>query len=971
MARRYAFGTYTLETSPLRLLRDGLPVEAPMRSVELLAALVERPGVVFRREDLFARVWPGSYVSDETLFDAFRKLRIALDDSPRAPTWIESIPGVGYRFLGEVEVDGAATRPRLDGPLAPPGPFVGRDAELAALREGTTAGPGVWWISGGGGIGKTRLARELTRDVAAPTVWVDLQPATTPSGLRAAASRAVRGAADRLADAFGALGDAIVVVDHVDHVVGPLRVELEAWRAAAPRARFVLTSRAPVAAPGVNAVPLAPLGLPPAKAPLDALHDHAASRLLLLLAGDSAGYLPTAEEAPAIIALVQLLGGLPLAIELAAPRMRILRPKQLFDRASQHLNVLGGALGGRTRHDALRAALAMAWDLLGLRHRHALAKLAQLPGPFPLEVAEAALVQQGAVLLGDLVDHGLVRRIERDRPLFSLPAPVREFVAERVAPDEAVYDALLTWYATPGLVGSAPGAALVHSRDEAPNLALALDRALAQRQGVVAVRVLRNFAPTLLADGPLGAVPHVAQRIRALGSLPAPEDGWVALLEAEAALGVEPARHTAALIAYGESNLDREAAGEARAFTLQIELDQRRGATAEAIKLADASARHPGLVGAARVRWCVAAARVYPLAGRSDDAEARLDDALTTARELRDDGLVAVVLAERGALRTERGQGPSAKQDLEQALALAAGVPDAAVLTRVRERAGAAALRLGQLAEAETLLTHALDGYTRAGNQVGVLVCVDQLGRVGQMRGDATRGGARLEEAIRIAHKLGFQNIEAVARGNLGQLYGQLGRLDEAETELLAALDLQLALKIRAPTVLHNLGAVAAAKGAFSLARERFEGALAAYRSAGNKRGLAITTAALGELETKAGRYTAAISALTEAHAALRSAGDRMAAVQVGGRLGTAHALAGDLPSADAMFALTLVECRNVGLREQEADTLARQARAALHHGQRARAKTELANAKAVAATLRPAPAGLTAELAAIERELG
>lgn len=974
----YPFGPFVLDVDQWRLTRDGVTLDAQTKVLELLAVLVERPGVLLRREDLHARLWPGVHVTEDALFQAVRKLRVALDDAPRAPTWIETVPGVGYRFLGQVT---PAAPPR---PAPPPagstGPLAGRESLVATLVAALTDGPGLWTLTGPGGVGKTRLARELLACVGLPGVFVDLQAATTGATARLAVGRAL--AAGRAApnehvgEALEALGPALVVLDNAEQVVEALAAELVAWRPQAPDVRIVVTSRIRLGLIDEQLIDVPPLDLPPRDASLADLEAHAASRLLLRRAASAAGFVPSPADAGPIAELLALFGGLPLAIELAAPRLRVMRPAQLLARAGQHLDLLGTTAVDRPpRHASLRAAIGASWELLGARQRDALGCLAVLPGPFPLELAEAILPAPGAQLLGDLMDHSLVRSREGGRGLFEVLPSIREYARERVTPDATVHRALVAWYASPGWGGELPDEAILRARDEASNLSIALDLAIRAGDTPTATRILVHLAKTLLVDGPLGDVVRLAGQIRAAGPLSAAEATWLDLLEAEACLCSPEARRTGALLDRARERLGGDPAAEVREITLRIEYDQRRGATTEALERLDASGAHPGLTGVARARWAIVGARLLQQAGRLDEGDRLVEEGLALARASGAAGIEASLLAERGSLQIERGTYPAARQTLDEALRVVAGAPDRTATARVLERLGLTALRNGTLDEADRSLSEARRQYHRAGNTAGELVCVEQQGRVAQMRGDSTLGEALLRESVTLSRQLGFTTSEAVAHGNLGQLLGQLGRLDEAEVELLQALTLQQELRLRSPIALHNLGAVAAAKGQVALARERFEAALAAHLANGNQRGAAITRAALGELEEKEGRYPEAIAALSGALVVLQQAGDRLSAVQVAQRLGTAYAFGGDLDRALVAFDTALEECRAIGLRDLTATTLARLARAALHHGQRERAHRAWADAAAIARDLRPAPLALTVALselaAALDPEVG
>lgn len=958
------FGPFTLDVVEWRLTRDGVVVDAQAKALELLAVLLERPGRLWRREELHARVWPGVFVSEDSLFQAMRKLRQALGDPPRAPVWIETVPGQGYRFLGAQP--GATRAPAARVPAAPPPTtsLVGRGPLVQSLVAALEARPGTWTLTGPGGVGKTRLAREVLHQVDLPGVFVDLQAATSADAIEVAAARALA-AGGAVGDALQALGPCVVVVDNAEQVVTAVAASVVAWRAAAPEVRFLVTSRIRLGLVEEALIEVPLLSLPPRDATVEGLRAHAASRLLLDRAAAAAGFTPTPEETVAIAELVALLGGLPLAIELAAPRLRVLRPSQLLARAGSHLDLLAGAGPDRPgRHASLRAAIGTSWGLLGPELRVAMARLAPLPGPFGFELADTLLGGRGPELLGELVDHSLVRR--REGGLFEILPSIRDFVAEQAAAEPDVVGLVVAWYAA-GRPDAAPDDVVRLARDEAANLMFAFEAALAASKPEVAARVLRNLAPTFLAHGPIGELLRLLRRVHARD----PEAAWLTLLEAEACLLTEEARTVGPRLDSLAGRLTDDPAADAQRITLELDLAFVQGRLEPALRRVEATAAHPGLTGVARVRWCCAAVRVLTQNGRLDEAEQRVLEGLAIASAPGFVGLHATLLIERANLEIERGDFRLALATLDEASGRIEAAPDRRAGTRALERKGMATFRNGSIDEAETLVAEAMRQYRRAGNVQGELICLELLGRVMQKRGDSAAGLRLLREAAALAQRLGFIGAEAVVRGNVGSLLGTLGRLDEAEAELTRALALQEAYTIRSPITLHNLGALAVARGDLDLARTRYQAALAGHLASGNRRSAALTRGALGELELLAGRFLTAIAVMAEALPILQEVGDRQSVVQVGQRLATAYAKAGDVGRAEALFDEVLATCRTSALREHEASARIRWARAALERGDVALARSRWEAANAMVRAFNPSPAPLVADLAGIAAELG
>ena len=264
--------------------------------------------------------------------------------------------------------------------------FVGRAAELAELSR-LLPGTRLLTLTGAGGSGKTRLANELAsaargRDAL---VWVDLAAIADPELLLphvalglGIAERGDQPTLDLLRSAVGAR-NVLLVLDNCEHLVDAVAGLAEALLTRCPALTIVATSREALGVPGEVAWLVPPL------AEADAAQlftERAQSVLPSFVSG------PT--NVAAISAVCRRLDGLPLAIELAAARVRVLSPGQIAERLTDALSVLAG--GGRTalpRHRTLRGAIDWSYALLTEREQLLLRRLAVFAGPFTLEAAEA------------------------------------------------------------------------------------------------------------------------------------------------------------------------------------------------------------------------------------------------------------------------------------------------------------------------------------------------------------------------------------------------------------------------------------------------------------------------------------------------------------------------------------------------------------------------------------------------------
>jgi DNA-binding winged helix-turn-helix (wHTH) protein/tetratricopeptide (TPR) repeat protein len=327
-----------------RLLYDGdrcAPVQAKV--FELLLLLLEHPGRVFPREELNARLWPDVHVTDGSLSKAASRLRALIGEV------LQTTPGRGYQLVAEVRVEGGPAH-------VAPGLF-GRDEVLQAISD--LAEGGLLALSGPAGIGRSAL---LWATDGEPALRLALEPGM---GLCAAAALALALPADSDPDTIGralARRGGLVVLDDLHR--DPSGAELvSAWRAAAPRCRWLVASP--------TRLPLAGTSLP-----LHGLAPEAGAALLAERAG--------LESGPELQAISLALDGNPLALVLAAARLRTMTARELLERLDKRLGLL------REGPRSVQAALDSAWTQLSPEAREVLFRLAAARTALPLAAAEIA-----------------------------------------------------------------------------------------------------------------------------------------------------------------------------------------------------------------------------------------------------------------------------------------------------------------------------------------------------------------------------------------------------------------------------------------------------------------------------------------------------------------------------------------------------------------------------------------------------
>ncbi len=294
--------------------------------------------------------------------------------------------------------------------------FVGRRRELDAARACLQHAHLVSLI-GPGGVGKTRLAEELAarsaRAFRDSVRWIDLaavrDPDTVPSAAAAAlgvTDQSNRPVLDKLADHTRSR-HMLIVVDNCEHLLPAVITLVTTLLDAAPEIRIVTTSREPLGIAGEQTYVLPPLGTPPAGTgcrAVDIAPFEAVTLLVERARNTVSGFELTDANADAVAQLCRSLDGIPLAVELAATRLRSLSPSQLVERIDRRFALLtGGNRSALPRQQTLRALIDWSHDLCSDDERLLWARLSVFPGSFDLEAAEA-VCGFGALPEDEIVD---------------------------------------------------------------------------------------------------------------------------------------------------------------------------------------------------------------------------------------------------------------------------------------------------------------------------------------------------------------------------------------------------------------------------------------------------------------------------------------------------------------------------------------------------------------------------------------
>jgi non-specific serine/threonine protein kinase len=359
--------------------------------------------------------------------------------APSATTWGDATTDAGAADTGPVEP------PPNNLPVEATS-FVGREGQAEEVERLLAPGRLVT-LTGMGGIGKSRLALRVARAALAARrdeAWfVELAALSDASLVADTIARAVGAGAAASNEQLGALCEALaersalVVLDNCEHMLDECRRVAGARPAACPHLRVLATSREPLGVAGEAVWRVPALDVPGA--------DAADSDAVRLFADRAVAARPsfalTRETASVVAELCRALEGIPLAIELAAARVRVLSVGQIAERMGNRFTLLrGGPAGAPARQRALRAAVDWSYDLLDDRERLLLGRVSSFAGGWTIEAAEAVCAGGGIEpddvldLLAELVDKSFVVVAEQQGAVrYGMVETLRQYAAERLA----------------------------------------------------------------------------------------------------------------------------------------------------------------------------------------------------------------------------------------------------------------------------------------------------------------------------------------------------------------------------------------------------------------------------------------------------------------------------------------------------------------------------------------------------------
>jgi predicted ATPase/class 3 adenylate cyclase len=656
-------------------------------------------------------------------------------------------------------------------------PLIGREREVEAvcglLRSPETR---LLTLLGPGGTGKTRVglqvAAELVDDFEDGVFFVPIAAITDPTLVAPTIARVLGlsegGArpAEELLEGYLRDRQMLLLLDNLEQVLAAAPV-VDRLLSTAAELKILATSRIPLGLYGEHEFPIPPLSLPDPESlpPLENLTEYEAVRLFVERASAVRPDFSLAENnAPAVVEICARLDGLPLAIELAAARIKLLPPQMLLDRLGNRLMILtGGARNLPERQRTLRNAIEWSYELLDEAEKMLFGRLGVFSSGATLEAMEAVCDAEGDLPTdvfegaSSLLDKSLLRQEEEatGEPRFLMLETIHEFAqvkleesgeVEAVKRVHAEYFLALAEDAEPMLWGAEDAAWLDRLKQDYDNMRAALSWAIEHEEATLALRVGGALRWFWYMEGYYGEGRRWLEA--ALG-----KDWGAAAAEARVR-----ALEGVGWLASGQGDLDRAQAAAKEGLKLSTEAGLGDVVAADLQNvLGEGVARHRG-----DYEW----------------AAELLSESLALHRKAGDIRGVAWSLCNLANVSSDRGNHEQAKDLYEEGLALSRELDGAELLGAYLINLGYESLLEGEPERAIALNEEAAELFRKRGRRGGLQHTFDNLGWATLLLGDYERAETLHKQSLRVSRDLGD---ELIASESLEGLACTAGARGEAE----------------------------------------------------------------------------------------------------------------------------------------------------------------------------------------------
>jgi predicted ATPase/class 3 adenylate cyclase len=667
--------------------------------------------------------------------------------------------------------------------------FIGRKKEIAEVRQAISEYRLVT-LTGPGGSGKTRLALQVASEMIEHfhdgVFFVALAPIMDPKLVASTIAQSLgipevagRSIADSLKDYLQSKS-LLLLLDNFEQVIpaAPLVAEL---LVACGGLKTLVTSREGLRVSGEHEYFVPPLPLPNlTQLPsVESLSQYAAVELFLQRARSvKPDFRITPDTAPAVAEICYRLDGLPLAIELAAARIKLLPPRAMLARLENRLEFLtGGARELPARQQTLRNAIAWSYDLLNEDEQKLFRRLSVFVGGCTLDAVETVVDDRQAYLslldqFGSLLDKSLLREVEgmSDEPRFVMLELLREFGMEQLKAS-GEQETTQQRHANFFLALAEQAEAKLESVDQ-------LEWINRMEQEHDNLRAALEWSKTAKGAGELCL--RLAGTLglfwEARGYFSEGRERISAVLSIEAAQGRTAARAKllarAAELAYRQSDYAATVELAEESLAIYREVGDKQGIATVLIKLGNAATE----------------------AGDYETASGFLEEALTIWQELEDKHGTARALISLGWAALRPGDYQLANARLESALAISRELEDTRSIGFELSGLGEVALRRGDYARATKLLEESLELRRQLGSKWGVGVSLGTLGWVAIREGDWKRALARLGESLEVRQEIGDKGGSAWCIERLAEVALAQGNPEKAIRLLSAAGALRISI---------------------------------------------------------------------------------------------------------------------------------------------------------------------------------